>query len=202
MQLDFTSLPPMERYHAMTQSIIPRPIAWVLTQNGETGTYNLAPYSFFTAVCSDPPLVLFSAGKKAEGEEKGQPKDTRRNIEEQGEFVIHISNSEQINAVQNSAATLKHDESEVEQLGLETTEFEGFKLPRLTDSPIAMTCRLYRIDEVGNVPHAVIYGEILSMYINDALLNEQNRIEATRLDPLAKLGGKFYTPLGGLMQPK
>lgn len=201
MQLEFSSIPPVERHHLMTQTILPRPIAWVLTRNGNQQNFNLAPYSFFTAICSDPPLVLFSAGKKLEGEEKGEPKDTRRNIDEQKEFVIHIPTAQQINQVQKSAALLKHGESEIEQLGLTTTTFEGVNLPRLADSPVAMACQLYRLDEVGHHAQAVIYGEITRLYVDDALLNEQNRIDPTALDPLAKLGGAFYSPLGSIMQP-
>lgn len=201
MQLDFTTLSPKERYQALVEAIIPRPIAWVLTRNGGTGNYNLAPYSFFTAICSDPPLVLISAGKKAAGDEQGEPKDTRRNITEQKAFVIHIPTTDQINAVQRSAATLKHGESEIEQLGLETTTFEGFDLPRLSACPVALACRLHRIDEIGNAPQAVIYGEVMAMHIDDAVLNDQNGINPEAFDPLARLGGTNYAQLGRLMQP-
>ncbi|WP_319380886.1 flavin reductase family protein [Thiomicrorhabdus sp.] len=202
MHLDFSQLTPMERYFTMTQAIIPRPIAWVLTGNADGNSYNLAPYSYFTPICSDPPLVLFSAGKKAQGSEAGQPKDTARNIIDREHFVIHIPTAEQINAVQASAALMHYGESEVEQLGLNVTPFEDFALPRLTDSPIALACRLHRLDEIGAAPQAVIYGEILSVHLEDRLLNAQNRIDPHWLNPLSKLGGANYAPLGELMQPE
>ncbi|CAN8139817.1 Flavin reductase family protein [uncultured Thiomicrorhabdus sp.] len=201
MHLNFSQLTPTERYFTMTQAIIPRPIAWILTEN-LNGSHNLAPYSYFTPICSDPPLVLISAGKKAQGIEAGQPKDTVLNITGREHFVIHIPTAEQINAVQKSAALMHYGESEVEQLGLELTQFGDFPLPRLKDSSIALACRLHRLDEIGNTPQAVIYGEILSVYIADNLLNAQNRIDPLLLNPLSKLGGANYAPLDTIIQPE
>lgn len=202
MQWDFEQLTPMARYQCLAQAIIPRPIAWVLTANGASGGHNLAPYSFFTAICSDPPLVLISAGKKAAGEEAGEPKDTRRNILEQKDFVIHLPGTDQINAVQDSAATLAHGESELTRLGLETVPFDGFALPRLKACPVALACRLHRLDEVGNAPQAVIYGEVMAMHVDDAILDADQGIDPLAMDPLARLGGRDYAQLGRLLQPE
>ncbi|KUJ71340.1 flavin reductase family protein [Thiomicrospira sp. WB1] len=202
MQWHFPEMTPKERYQCLAQAVIPRPIAWVLTANGEAGGYNLAPYSFFTVISSDPPLVLFSAGKKAAGDEAGEPKDTRRNILTQETFVIHLPGTEQLQAVQDSAATLAHGESEVAKLGLTTTAFEGFELPRLADCPVALACRLHRFDEIGNAPQAVIYGEVEAMYASDAVLDAANGIDPKAMDPLARLGGRDYVQLGALLQPK
>lgn len=198
MLVDFTSLQPNQRYFAMVQSIVPRPIAWVLSDSGDQ-RLNLAPYSFFTGVCSDPPLLMISAGKKPEGKETGEAKDTRRNILERKHFVVHIASTPSLNMLNASAATLDHDESEISKLGLLTEDFEGFSLPRLKDSPIAFGCELYRVDEIGNTPQAVIYGEIKSMFIDDAIIDAHPSrlvINAERLDPLARLGGNFYSSLG------
>ena len=74
MIIQFADLKPLQRYHMMTQTIIPRPIAWVLTEN-DNGSSNLAPFSYFTALCSDPALVVLSIGKKPDG----SLKDTRHN---------------------------------------------------------------------------------------------------------------------------
>ncbi|MBO1924414.1 flavin reductase family protein [Thiomicrorhabdus sp. 6S3-12] len=199
MDLDFSQLTPTERYHAMTQAIIPRPIAWVLSQNGDRESYNLAPYSFFTAICSNPPLVLFSAGKKTDDAEKGQPKDTARNILENNEFVIHIPTSQQADAVHQSAAITRHGESEVETLGLATIPFTGSQLPRLAECPVALYCKLHRVDEIGKAPQAVIYGEVIAMHIDDKILDAQQRIDPLALDPLSRLGGD-YAGLGNLIK--
>lgn len=207
MYVPFETLTPSERYFAMVQSIVPRPIAWVLTKNGDEGAenngLNLAPFSFFTGICSDPPLVLFSIGKKPSGDERGAEKDTRKNIRKHKEFVLHIASTDMLQPLNLSAATLNYGDSEIEQQHLETVPFEGFSLPRLKDCKIAMGCSLYRMDEIGNVPQAVIYGEIKTMYINDDVLDVSNPnrlvIDPKKLDPLSRLGSGHYAELGDLL---
>lgn len=207
MHIDFSELKPSERYHTMVQSIIPRPIAWVLSESTlqskdgieSISKLNLAPYSFFTGICSDPPLLVLSAGKKAEGNERSLEKDTRRNIRENKHFVVHIASTHSLDALNKSAATLDHAVSEIDTLGLETCKFEGFPLPRLIQAPIALGCTLYQLDEIGNTQQAVIYGEIKHMYVDDNIVSEHPSrliINPELLDPLARLGGNAYSGIG------
>jgi flavin reductase (DIM6/NTAB) family NADH-FMN oxidoreductase RutF len=195
MLLDFSAMTANQCYGAMVQTIVPRPIAWVLSDSGD-GRFNVAPYSFFTGICSDPPLLMLSAGKKDAELEK----DTRLNIRERKNFVVHIPSTRHIDQVNASSATLAHGESEVEIANLELTKFEGFSLPRIATCDVAIACTLYRFDEIGNTPQAVIYGEIHSMLVADDLIvpNEKGRfeIDSNRLDPLSRLGGSFYSGLG------
>jgi flavin reductase (DIM6/NTAB) family NADH-FMN oxidoreductase RutF len=187
----------MERggiYRAMIQTIIPRPIAWVLSEN-QTGNYNLAPFSYFNAVSSDPPLVMLSMGKKPTGGEK----DTRRNIRERSHFIVHIPHREQAQQVTASAAVLGHGESEIEELGLALEPFEGSVLPRLADCRIAMACRRYQILDIGPVPQALVLGEVTHIYVDDRVLGTDGRVQADRVDPLARLGGDDYATLGELI---
>ena len=121
MILDFEELTASQRYFQTIQTLLPRPIAWVLSEN-EGGGFNLAPFSYFTAVCSEPPLVMFSAGKKSETEFK----DTVANIKVRKHFVIHIPSRNDLKAMNASSATLPAGVSEVEQLGLKLVEFDGF----------------------------------------------------------------------------
>lgn len=200
--INFDTMTPAERYYAMVQSIVPRPIAWVLTDNGNA-SLNLAPYSFFTGICSDPPLILFSVGKKPIGDEKGVKKDTAINIQERKSFVLHIANRDLLGPLNASAATLNHGDSELEAEGLETVVFDGFSLPRLKACPIAMACTLYRIDEIGNAPQTLVYGEIKSMYLNDNIMDMATKdrlvVQPNKLDPLSRLGGNYYSVLGELL---
>lgn len=205
MFIDFKQLEPNQRYFAMTQSIIPRPIAWVLSDNGLDGdeAYNLAPFSFFTGISSDPPLLIISVGKKTAGDQNGHIKDTRKNIEERKHFVVHIAPSEQIDHLNRTSASLDHGVSEIKQEKLETATFADFPLPRLESCDIALGCTLYRLDEIGNVPQAVIYGEIEKMYVADEVISSHDNrliIDAQKLNPLARLGGKYYSVLGELLQ--
>lgn len=198
MQFDFKDLTANQRYGAMTQTIVPRPIAWVLSDNGND-SFNVAPFSFFTGISSDPPLLVLSVGKKDANEEK----DTRVNIRERDYFVVHIPSTRHIDKVNMTSATLPHGESEVVSADLELAEIEGFPLPRIVDCDIALACKRYRIDDIGNVPQAVIYGEIITLYINEERLlpNDKGRtlLDATKTDPLSRLGGSQYGSLGELL---
>jgi len=195
MQLDFKKLTPNQRYGAMVETLIPRPIAWVLSDNGD-GSFNVAPFSFFTGIASDPPLLVLSVGKKDADNEK----DTRVNIRERKKFVVHIASAHHLDRLNATSGTFAHGESEIDIAKLELTEFEGFSLPRIADCGVAMACELYRIAEMGAVPQAVIYGEIISMEVDDALIvpHEKGRfqIDAPSLNPLSRLGGAKYSDLG------
>ena len=199
MHLDFKTLTPNQRYGAMIQSIVPRPIAWVLSDNGD-GSFNVAPFSFFTGICSDPPLIMLSIGKKDASEEK----DTRVNIRERNNFVVHIPSTRHIDQVNATSATLAHGDSEVDAANLELTEIDGFPLPRIAGCDIAIACSLYRIDEIGTVPQAVIYGEIDSIVASDNLVvphpKGRFQLDSKALDPLSRLGGSQYGGLGDVLK--
>ena len=196
MYIDMSTLSPGRVYLTMIQTLIPRPIAWVLSEN-EDATYNLAPFSYFNAVCSDPPLIMFSVSKQQDGRDK----DTRANIEARGEFVIHIAHREMANDVTQSSATLAPGESEVSAQGLDLAEFENFSLPRLRDVRIAYACKLDRVLEVGNNnQQGLIFGEVQYLYADDGVLGEDAKgrsiFAAEKIDPIGRLGGGEYTTFG------
>ena len=99
MIIDFEQLDKPDAYALMTQALIPRPIAWIVSANG-TGSFNLAPFSYFTGVCSTPPLLVVSIGKKRDGTRK----DTWVNILERGDFVVNIPPADLVHEVQRSSA--------------------------------------------------------------------------------------------------
>lgn len=194
MLIDFDQLTPSQRYFQTIQTLVPRPIAWVLSQH-ENGKFNLAPFSYFSAICSDPALIMISVGKKAPGEEK----DTRANIEARKQFVVHIPSMEELGAMNASSATLPAGASEIEALELETLPFEGFPLPRLKSARVAFGCELHALHEIGNGGQAVIYGEIKCLWLDDAIVETgpegRIKVDATRLDPVARLGANEYASL-------
>ncbi len=199
MHIDLRDLSPNQVYFNMIQTLIPRPIAWVLSEN-EGGSYNLAPFSYFNAVCSDPPLVMISVGKQMDGSHK----DTRVNIEARKDFVVHIVHREQLQAMNASSATLPPEVSEVKELGLETTAMEGSRLPRLRGSRVAYACELYDILEIGNGPQSVILGRVNGIFIDDAVadVNEKGRlkVDAAALDPIGRLGASEYVTFGDVVR--
>ncbi len=195
MYIDLTELAPNQVYFTMIQTVIPRPIAWVLSENA-SGTYNLAPFSYFNAVCSDPPLLMISVGKKPDGSFK----DTRINIEQRRDFVVHIANVELLGALNESSATLPAETSEVDLLGLSTVPFEGSRLPRVAGCRVAFACQCHDIHEIGAVPQSLILGRVNRVYVDDAVLDKdakgRTKIRADLVDPLARLGADEYAALG------
>lgn len=198
MLLNFSDYSSAQRYHLMTQTIVPRPIAWVLTQsdnNSPNKTFNLAPFSYFTAVSSEPAILMISLGKKPNGNNK----DTLTNVLKNKKMVIHIASDDQAEIVTQTAATLAHGDSELFATDLTTTAFDDFPLPRLEQCHIAYGCELYEIKEIGDLPQTLIFVEIKHLYINDQVLNtedpERINIAADKVKPLARLGGGEYASI-------
>ncbi|MEO0443025.1 MAG: flavin reductase family protein [Pseudomonadota bacterium] len=203
MIVNFADIAPSTRYHLLTQTIIPRPIAWVLSENDDQ-SLNLAPFSFFNAMCSDPPLMVLSVGKKPDGEIK----DTRRNILSGRDFLIHIAHVDQADMLNKSAAALDYGESELEANDLALAKFEGCPIPRLAQCNIAYQCSVFDVHEIGPNQQAMIYAEVKQLYLNDAVFNEENNrfiIDPEQINPLTRLGGSYYAALDqpfSLTRPK
>ena len=194
MQIDFSDFTASQRYHLMTQAIIPRPIAWALTDS-DNGSYNLAPFSYFTAVSSDPALLMLSVGKKANGDNK----DTLTNILNNKKMVIHIASTDQAELVTQTAQTLAHGESELASANLTTTAFENFPLPRLAECDIAFGCELYEIKTLGDAAQTLIFVEIKQLYMSESVATkdakDRLKIDASKVAPLARLGGGEYASI-------
>ncbi len=195
MEIDLETLSANRAYHAMVRTVIPRPIAWVLSGNAGGG-HNLAPFSYFSGVCSDPPLIMISVGQKSDG----SPKDTRVNIEERRDFVVHIAHEALLEPLNRSAATFSAGESEVDLLGLSLTPMAGWRLPRLADARIALACELFQLQEIGPSAQALILGRISRIYIHDDACSRDSEgrlvVDAERIAPVSRLGGTEYTTFG------
>ena len=201
MQINMAELSAADAYFTMTQSIMPRPIAWVISEN-EDNSLNLAPFSYFNAVASDPPLIMFSVGVQPDGTKK----DTLRNIEDRDQFVVNIASVSQLPDLNQTSATLPYGTSELEENGIKTTEIEGFSLPRVAQCKLAMCCTTYEIKTIGNNHQSLIFGEVQSIWIDDdcAGINEKGRlkIDADKIEPLARLGAGEYASFGQILTAK
>jgi len=203
MIINFSEYSANQRYHLMTQTIIPRPIAWALTESTtEQGqNLNIAPFSYFTAVSSKPAVLMISVGKKPNGDAK----DTLVNVLKNKEMVIHIASDAQADLVTKTAATLAYGESELDAIKLNngptlsTVPFEGFSLPRLAQCDIAYGCKLYDIKELGDIPQTLIFVEVTHVYVNDNVIemDDKSRIKvrADKVNPLARLGANEYASI-------
>lgn len=195
MNIEFKHLDLAKKYHLMIQTVVPRPIAWVLSKN-LNGTHNLAPFSYFNAICGEPPLIMMSIGHKKDGSKK----DTWENIEREKEFIVHIASSHHADAMTKSAFEHPADVSEVDELGLKIKHcFSTTSLPRLEDAKIAFACVYHDHFEIGKYNQGIIMGEIKSVFIDDSIATENNgriSVDALKLDPLGRLGGSDYGALG------
>jgi flavin reductase (DIM6/NTAB) family NADH-FMN oxidoreductase RutF len=191
MKVDPSTISAGEAYGWQAATILPRPIAWVATLN-EDGSANLAPFSFFTGVSSDPPTVLICvARKRKEPDGTRQRKDTWRNIERTGEFVVHVVNAALGEPMNATARDLPYGVDEIAQVGLTKLACDKVAAPRIAEAPVAMECKLERIVEVGRTGTAVIIGEILLWHISDDILVE-GRIDPHRIDAIGRMGGAGY----------
>ncbi len=186
-------------YFTMTQTVLPRPIAWVLSEN-QNGSLNLAPFSYFNAVCSDPPLVMISIGLQDDGSHK----DTLRNALERPDLVIHIASSGQLPDLNLSSATLPPEVSEVEAGDLELSDVENFRLPRLKDCKVAFMSHVHKIEQIGtNNQQHLVFAEIDSIYVSDDCVQYDNKnrlsILADQIHPLSRLGANAYASFGEVM---
>lgn len=183
-----------ENYKLLIGSIVPRPIAFVSTVSKD-GIYNVAPYSFFTAVSSKPPTIAFSPSRRSSD---GTTKDTYNNIMQSGEFVINIVTEDIIEAVNNSASEFSPDIDEFKEIGLTPIPAEMVQAPLVKESPVQFECKLHKIVDVGpDGPGggALIIGEIILFHVEDKIL-ESGRIDIEKLNPIGRLAGMEYTKIG------
>jgi flavin reductase (DIM6/NTAB) family NADH-FMN oxidoreductase RutF len=182
-------------YHLMTSTVIPRPIGWASSLD-RNGVRNLAPFSFFNVVSGDPPIVMISVGQR-----KGQAKDTLANIIETREFVMNIVGehvAQQMNATSGNFAS-HVDEFEVS--GLTAVPSVKVRAPRVGEAAVTMECVLWQSVPLPRSEYTVIFGEVVWLHIDDALLDERGRVDPQKLAPVARLGGSsWYTTLGQLFE--
>lgn len=182
---DLTALPPPARYKLLTATVVPRPIAWVSTL-GPGGAVNLAPYSFFGLMGSDPPVVAFAPGDRPDG----TPKDTALNIGDGGEFTVNLVSAELAEAMNLSATDFPHGMEEARALGLALTPGVKVGVPRVQDAPAALECREVQTVRIGRT--RIILGEVLGVTLrSDAVLDAgRHYVDTARLDLIGRMGGR------------
>ncbi|PHK94561.1 hypothetical protein CR162_12830 [Pseudoroseomonas rhizosphaerae] len=191
MLFDFETIPTREAYKLMVSTIVPRPIAWVVTQDG-AGVVNAAPYSFFNAFGDKPPVVGFSCGPRPE---KDAPvKDTLANIRATGQFVVCLVNEALGPAMSATATDFPPGVDELDEVGLEKAASTRVAPPRIAESPAAMECETFQLVPVGH--HTLVLGRVLALHVrDDCVLNpEKYYIDTPKLELLGRMhGSAWYT---------
>lgn len=192
--VDLATLPQREAYKLIIGSIVPRPIAFVSTIN-KKGIGNLAPFSFFNGVSSNPPCLSIAVAAKPEGGKK----DTLVNIEETGEFVVNSANQWLIEPLVHCAATFPYGVNEMTEVGLTPLASETVSPMRVKESAIQYECRVYDMLTIGDGSagsSTLIVGQIVRAHLSP-LVYKNGRIDVTSLQPIARLGGQSYTNVPG-----
>lgn len=176
-------LPGRAFYKLMTSVVVPRPIAWVSTTS-ESGVDNLAPHSFFTLSCTEPPIVQFtSVGRK----------DSLRNAEATGEFVVNLAPEPLQDQINASATDYPSHVSEFDALGVRREASTTVRPPRVAESPVAVECALHSTLNLGD--STVVFGRVLNVAVDESVMVD-GLPEVTLLRPMARLGRNEWSTLG------
>lgn len=166
--------------------VSPRPIGWI-SSLAVDGTANLAPYSFFNAVSGNPPFVMFSSAGR---------KDTQRNIEATGEFVVNMATAALKDALNATAGVVPPEIDEFDLAGLRKAPCRTVRVPRVAASPVALECVLSQTLSLTTrdgrkAGSEVIFGEVTGVHIDDHVIRD-GIVDVTRIRPLSRLGYLDY----------
>jgi flavin reductase (DIM6/NTAB) family NADH-FMN oxidoreductase RutF len=197
MLFDFAHMSPNDCYKLLVSTVVPRPIAWVVSQNS-AGQLNAAPFSFFNALAGDPPIVGVSMGSHG----PGRPKDSRNNIRETGQFVVNLVSEENAEAMNVTAIEFDPSVNELTEAGLTTLPSLHVKPPRIAASPVAMECELMQIVDLGS-SNGLVIGRVLAMHIRDEMVIDAKKhyIDTPKLKLIGRMHGSgWYARTSDLFQ--
>ena len=193
LTIDPAEHPPRQVYKIMTGIIVPRPVALVSTVDG-AGVANLAPFSFFCGVGSVPPTVLFCpALRSSQGSDPARRKDTLRNVEETGEFVINVVTDAIAMAANATAAEVPPDVDEFELAGLAPIPSMVVRPPRVAQSPAQMECKLLQVIYTSHKPGGgvIVLGEIVRFHLRADMV-DNFRVDPAALDAIGRMAGNTW----------
>jgi flavin reductase (DIM6/NTAB) family NADH-FMN oxidoreductase RutF len=194
MLFDFEALAKKDRYKLVVSTIVPRPIAWMVTQDLQ-GRTNAAPFSFFNVFSNDPVVVGIGVGARGMGgEERDEFKDTMANIEAVGEFTVCMVSEELAGAMNVTGADFPPGVDEIAQAGLTTAPSARIRVPRIAESPVALECRVFQIVPIGT--HRLVLGEVLAVHVRDDCMLDAARlyVDTPKLGLVGRMhGGGWYS---------
>ncbi|MFF8606467.1 flavin reductase family protein [Streptomyces sp. NPDC015346] len=174
-------------YRLLTATVVPRPIAWISTTSAD-GTDNLAPHSFFTISSVTPPVVQFtSVGRK----------DSLRNIEDTGAFVVNLAPEPLFERINATATDFPRGIGEFDACGVEREPSLRVKPPRVAASPVALECELHSTLRIGD--STVVFGRVVHAAVDESVMVDGHP-EITRMRPLTRLGRNEWGTLGGIRE--
>ena len=197
MLFDFADIDSTNQYKLLISTVVPRPIAWIVSQNAN-GHLNAAPFSFFNALSGDPPVVGIGIGSH----QPGRAKDTRRNISETREFVVNLVSEDTARAMNISAIEFEPEVNELDEAQLKTIASVRVQPPRIAASPVAMECTLLQTVELGP-ENGLVLGRVLAMHVGDRFVLDpaKSYIDTANLHLIGRMHGTgWYTRTRDLFQ--
>lgn len=165
--------------------IIPRPIAWISSMSKD-GITNLAPFSYFQAICDKPPMIMFVASPKSNGDIK----DTARNIIDTEEFVVNLVCEADAIEMSQSSNELEYGISEIDRYKIETYSAKLVSPPKISSSPVSLECIYEKTIDIEK--NKMIVGKVIGISVKDDIM-QNNRINTEKFNLLARLGWNQYS---------
>jgi flavin reductase (DIM6/NTAB) family NADH-FMN oxidoreductase RutF len=187
MLFDFEALPAADRYKLVVSTVVPRPIAWVVTQDA-AGVVNAAPYSFFNAFSDDPVVVGIGCGPRP----KGSAKDTLENIRATEEFCVCLVPETALPGMNVTATDFPPGVDELAEAGLTKVPSSKVKPPRIGESPVALECRTFQLVPAGH--HTIVLGRVVAMHVaDDCILDaERKYVDTPKLGLVGRMHGRGW----------
>ncbi len=192
MEINPKELALKEVYKLMSASILPRPIAFVSTISKD-GIPNLAPFSFYSGITSNPPTIGFAPARNADGSKK----DTLNNIEATGAFAVHVVDEDILKPMAATAAGFPPEVDEFKEAGLTPASCTVIPVPRIKEAKICLECKLLQVVPVGGNAAGSgfwVIGEIVHFHIDDSVWND-GYIDVQKLQPVGRMSGYDYVHL-------
>lgn len=190
MILKLSDLKPMDAQNYLQHAIAPRPICFASTIDAE-GNINLSPFSFFNLFSSNPPIVIFSPARRVRN---NTTKHTLQNVLEVPEVVINIVDYAMVQQTSLASCEFEKGTNEFEKAGFTMEASTQVKPPMVKESKIKLECKVIEVKPLGTQGGAgnLVIAEVLVMHIDDSILNDENKIDQTKLNLVARLGGDWY----------
>ncbi len=195
LKIDPDKTPTRDLHQFLLGIVGPRPIAWVSSIDRE-GRRNLAPYSFYNAFSSNPPVLVFSSNRRVLD---NTTKDTLANVQAVPEVVIHAVNHELVRKMAITSVQFDADIDEFEQAGLTAVPSDLVRPWRIAESPAAMECKVSKVLPLGEHGGAgnLIFCEVLRIHLREEVVDEKGRINPHKMDLMGRLGRAYYVRASG-----
>lgn len=190
MVFDLKALSIAEKQYYLQHVVAPRPVCFASTIDRE-GNVNLSPFSFFNMVSSNPPVVIFSPSRRVRN---NTTKHTLENVKEVPEVVINIVTYDMVQQVSLASCEFPKEVDEFTKAGFTKEPATLVRPPMVKESKVKLECRVQEIKPLGEEGGAgnLVICEVLKLHLADSLLNEDKKIDQTKLELIARLGGDWY----------